>query len=212
MIERLALAPALLRRRHSSHTGALMNSSEDLIERACAGDQEAFRLLFERYACPILSFIYDLVLERDLAEELTQETFVRAYQKLSTLRDHASFSTWLFGIGRNVSREALRLRNRRGRSSPETEISVLEREDRSLSPADELFGKEINQTIRAALCSLDEDKRLVFTLRIFQQRSYDEIAQITGFSLGKVKTDLRRARAQMRRRIRPLLGDYGNEM
>jgi RNA polymerase sigma-70 factor (ECF subfamily) len=189
-----------------------MNSSEDLIERACAGDQEAFRLLFERYACPILSFIYDLVLERDLAEELTQETFVRAYQKLSTLRDRASFSTWLFGIGRNVSREALRLRSRRGRNLPETEVSLLEREDRGRSPADELFGKELNQTIRAALRSLDEDKRLVFTLRVFQQRSYDEIAQITGFSLSKVKTDLRRARAQMRQRIRPLFGDYGNEM
>lgn len=65
--------------------------------------------------------------------------------------------------------------------------------------------------IRTALAALDEDKRLVFTLKVFQQQSYEEIALITGFSIPKLKTDLHRARAEMRRRIRPYLG-VSNEL
>jgi RNA polymerase sigma-70 factor (ECF subfamily) len=64
----------------------------------------------------------------------------------------------------------------------------------------------LNGVVRRALGALDEDKRTVFALKVFQQRSYEEIVEITGFSLPKVKTDLHRARAEMRKRIRPYLG------
>ena len=78
--------------------------------------------------------------------------------------------------------------------------------DGALTPVGELLDKELNAVVRRALGALDEDKRVVFTLKVFQQRSYEEIAEITGFSLPKVKTDLHRARAEMRRRIRPYMG------
>ena len=61
----------------------------------------------------------------------------------------------------------------------------------------------MNSVIRDALAALDDDKRTVFSLRIFQQKSYDEIVEITGFTLAKVKTDLHRARSEMRRRVGP---------
>ncbi len=64
----------------------------------------------------------------------------------------------------------------------------------------------MNSAIQTALLALDEDKRTVFTLKVFQQRSYEEISEITGFSVGKLKTDLHRARAVMRRRLGPYLG------
>jgi RNA polymerase sigma-70 factor (ECF subfamily) len=182
-----------------------MNSSEDLIARARAGDHEAFRLVFERYVRPVLSFLYDLVGERDLAEELTQETFVRAFNKLNDLRDIDKFSTWLFGISRNVAREALRTRRKDVARLVNESMSLPEPQDLGPSPADELLGKELHTAMRLALKALDEDRRIVFTLKIFQQRSYDEIAEITGFSLAKVKTDLHRAREVMRRRIQPYL-------
>ncbi len=205
MIERLAL-DLVLERRQGSHTGALMNSSEDLIARARAGDHEAFRLIFERHARPVLGFLYSLVDQRDLAEELTQETFVRAYRKLKELRDDSKVSTWLFGISRNVAREALRARKRDNNSLTNDRNSSQDREDlSSVSPSDRLLGKELNIAMRTALALLDEDKRLVFTLKIFQQRTYQEIAEITGYSVAKVKTDLHRARVEMRRRIRPYL-------
>ena len=90
-----------------------MNSSVDLVTRACQGDQEAFRLIFERYSRPVISFIYDQIGDRDLAEELTQETFVRAYRSLKSLREETKLSTWLFGIAKNVARESLRAKIRK---------------------------------------------------------------------------------------------------
>src|SRR5919206_239387 len=90
------------------HTKPAMNSVEHLIARARRGDEEAFRLIFERYSRPIISFIYDMIGDRAHAEELTQETFVRAHRHLSALREEAKFSTWLFSIAKNVARESLR--------------------------------------------------------------------------------------------------------
>jgi len=94
--------------RRKTRAGALMNSSVDLIDRARRGDDDAFRLIFDRYARPVSSFIYDIVGQREQAEELTQETFVRAYRNLKGLRDEQRLSTWLFGIAKNVARESIR--------------------------------------------------------------------------------------------------------
>ncbi|HXI93800.1 MAG TPA: sigma-70 family RNA polymerase sigma factor [Blastocatellia bacterium] len=190
----------------SGRAGTLMNSSEELIARARRGEDEAFRLIFDRYGRPIISFIYDMVGRRELAEELTQETFVRAYKNLKALRDDTKLSTWLFGIAKNVARESLRRRHRESDKVGIDDDHVIELSDGKLPPDRQLLDKELNGVIRDALGALDEDKRLVFTLKIFQQRSYEEIAEITGSSIPKLKTDLHRARAEMRRRIRPYLG------
>jgi RNA polymerase sigma-70 factor (ECF subfamily) len=183
--------------------GSLMNSSADLVARACQGDQEAFRLIFERYSRPLISFIYDQVSSRELAEELTQETFVRAYRSLHTLRAETKLSTWLFGIAKNVARESLRARVRDGRHVDLEDKLVLNLSDREPVPVDQLLNRELNELIQRSLALLDDDKRLVFTLKVFQQCSYEEIAEITGFSIPKLKTDLHRARTEMRRRIGP---------
>jgi RNA polymerase sigma-70 factor (ECF subfamily) len=184
-----------------------MNSSEDLITRARAGEEEAFRLIFERYGRPVLRFIYDLVGQRDLAEELLQETFVRAYQGLRNIRDDTKLSSWLFGIGRNVAREAIRSRCRENQNVVDAEISVSAAAAvAQSSPAEDLIQRELNAAMRAALHELDEDRRTVFVLKIFQQLSYQEIADVTGFSLAKVKTDLHRARLDVRRRMGPYVG------
>ena len=190
----------------SARAGALMNSSGEIIALARRGDDDAFRLIFERYARPIISFIYDMVGRRDLAEELTQETFVRAYKNLSGLRDDTKLSTWLFGIAKNVARESLRTRHREDHKVELDDDRVIELKDDNLPPDRALLDKELNGVIQDALSSLDEDKRMVFTLKVFHQRSYEEIAEITGFSIPKLKTDLHRARAEMKRRIRPYLG------
>jgi RNA polymerase sigma-70 factor (ECF subfamily) len=179
-----------------------MNSSQDLIARARSGEHEAFRLIFERYAKPILGFIYEMVGERDLAEELTQETFVRAFNHLGKLRDDSKFATWLFGISKNVARESLRSRVREIPCDNEAN-SALENRIELSSPSDQLFGKELNTAVRRALSALDHDRRLVFVLKVYQQWRYDEIAEITGFSVAKVKTDLHRARMELRRRLQP---------
>src|SRR5918911_486589 len=189
-----------------AYAEASMNSHEDLIARARRGDEDAFRLIFERYTRPVISFIFYMVNRRELAEELAQETFVRAYKSLDTLRDEAKLSTWLFGIARNVAREAIR---ERLKEQSEVELdghTALELRDEKRTPAGELLDKELGSIVRRAILKLDEDKRLVFTLKVYQQRSYDEIAEITGFSIPKIRNDLHRARALMRRRLSSYLG------
>jgi RNA polymerase sigma-70 factor, ECF subfamily len=185
--------------------GTLMNSAEDLIARVRSGDDRAFQLIFDRYSRPIISFIYDITNDRELSEELMQETFVRAYKNLGTLRGDAKLSTWLFGIAKNVARESFRTQKRASRNVELDDEAVRELHDGKLPPDDSLINKELNGVIRDALSLLDDDKRLVFALKVFQQQSYEEIAAITGFSIAKLKTDLHRARLEMRRLVRPYL-------
>ena len=189
-----------------AHAGALMNSTEELVERVRAGDEEAFRLIFDRYSRPVLGFIFDMVGDRSLAEDLAQETFVRAFRGLGTLREEAKLSTWLFGIARNCALEQLRSRRRDAGNVEIDGEPAFELHDHGRTPSGQLLDKELSGVIQTALSKLDEDKRTVFTLKVLQQRSYEEIAEITGFSVGKLKTDLHRARAEMRKRIGPYLG------
>jgi RNA polymerase sigma-70 factor (ECF subfamily) len=205
-MKRLAVDELSLEGQPGAFAATLMNSSADLVARACHGDQEAFRLIFERYSRPVISFIYDLVGDRALAEELTQESFVRAFRNLRSLRAETKLSTWLFGIAKNVARESLRARARDNRHVDLADKTVLNLSDGEPVPVDQLLSKELNELIQRSLALLDEDKRLVFTLKVFQQCSYEEIAEITGFSIPKLKTDLHRARTEMRRRIKPYVG------
>src|SRR5947207_2738089 len=148
MMKRLAARDISLEGRPGAFTGSLMNSSADLVTRACQGDQEAFRLIFERYSRPVISFIYDLVSDRGLAEELTQETFVRAFRSLHTLRQETKLSTWLFGIAKNVAREALRSRLRDNRHIDLDDKSVLDLSDQAPVPVNQLLSKELNELIQ----------------------------------------------------------------
>lgn len=205
-MKRLMVNDLNLEAQPGAFAGTLMNSSADLVTRVCQGDSEAFRLIFERYSRPVISFIYDMVNDRPLAEELTQETFVRAFRGIHTMRAETKLSTWLFGIARNVGRESLRARSRTGNHVDLTDKAVMDLSDNKPVPVEGLLSKELNELIQRSLAELDEDKRLVFTLKVLHQCSYEEIAVITGFSLAKLKTDLHRARAEMRKRISPYAG------
>ena len=205
-MKRLTVDELNLEGQPGAFAGTLMNSSADLVTRVCQGDSEAFRLVFERYSRPVISFIFDMVNDRGLAEELTQETFVRAYRAMRTMRKDTKLSTWLFGIARNVARESIRARVRANSHVDLADKSVMDLSDKKPVPVDGVLSKELNELIRRSLAALDEDKRLVFTLKVLHQCSYEEIASITGFSIAKLKTDLHRARAEMRRRISPYAG------
>ncbi len=169
--------------------------------RAQAGDPEAFHYLFLRFAKPVLSFVYNLVGDRQRAEELTQETFIRAYRGLGSIRNAGQFSTWLFGIARNVVREAVRERYRHSPNVALDDPLALSVADGRPGADEELAATELGRTIRRALSSLSEDFRTVFVLKVLHQLSYDEIASITGASVGKLKTDLHRARLEMRHKL-----------
>jgi len=186
------LKVTLLAKAETSYT----DEASDLVALSQQGDQEAFHLLFRRYSKPVLSFIYNLIGNKALAEELTQETFVRAYQKLSKLQDISKFSSWLFGIAKNTVRENLK---------ENTNNEYLELDQVNLTnqqtPDKDMFNQQLNQAIKLAILELSEDWRVVFTLKMLQQKSYEEIAEITGWSIGKIKTDLHRARLALRSKL-----------
>ena len=190
-----------------AYAGTLMKDAGELIARARRGDDDAFRLIFEQHHRFILRFIYGMVGAHELAEELTQETFLRAFAGLGALRDEEKLATWLCGIARNVALHALRRARRRERPQVALdEQAVMElSEVQSTGPEKRLLDRELNRAIHDALGALDEDKRVVFTLKVLQQRNYDEIAAITGSSVPKLKTDLHRAKAEMRRLLHAYL-------
>src|SRR5881398_107210 len=156
-MKQLAAREISLEGQPGAFAGSVMNSSADLVTRACSGDQDAFRLIFERYSRPVISFIYDQINDRDLAEELTQETFVRAYRSLKSLREETKLSTWLFGIAKNVARESLRSRTRQQQRVELDDAAVLDLSDRGPAPVDQLLERELNGVIRRSLAALDDD-------------------------------------------------------
>src|SRR5262245_16306382 len=190
---------------HGEVRMAFAEISPGVVARAKGGDEDAFYLILNRYGRPVLSFIYNLVHNRELAEELAQETFVRAHRNLGGLKDDLRLSTWLFGIARNVVRESARQARKDNMKVGLDEPESMRLESNDILPEGVMLDRELTETIRKALGALDADKRIVFSLKVFHEKSYEEISAITGHSVGKLKTDLHRARLEMRKRLAPYL-------
>ena len=183
-----------------------MKNTESLVELAQKGDEGAFRLIFEQHHRIVLKFIYGMVGKLSLAEELMQETFLSAYRSLDSFHEERKLTPWLCGIAKNITCNWLRSNREESFNITLDEQKNLEIKDNiNQSPDSILLDGELKDKIRAALQELDEDKRMVFTLKILRQLSYEDISQITGSSIPKLKTDLHRAKAGMRRLLRKYL-------
>ncbi|HKR61871.1 MAG TPA: RNA polymerase sigma factor [Pyrinomonadaceae bacterium] len=188
-----------------AHAGVWMDSSEELIAGVRQGDENAFRLIFEQHHRFVFRFLYGMVGDRRLAEELMQETFMQAYKNIGTLREEAKLLSWLCGIARHVALHSLRSRPGKNQWIGIDDQEIAELKEAQGTPETKMLNAELKAVIHDALAALDDDKRGVFILKVLQQMSYEEIAEVTGFSIPKLKTDLHRAKAQMRRLIRPYL-------
>jgi RNA polymerase sigma-70 factor (ECF subfamily) len=179
------------------------NLMETIVAQAQRGDREAFGLIFEQHHRFIYKFIYAMLGDHGTAEELTQETFLGAYKNLQSLREEAALKTWLCSIAKNTVYKSFRSRKKEGKQSEE-EVETLNLVDyKNPTPDERILNKELNNVIGEALAQLDEDKRAVFILKEIQQLSYNEIADITGDSIAKLKTDLFRAKGKMRTMLQP---------
>ena len=178
------------------------NSSDEIIAKAQSGDKEAFGQIFEQHHRFIYKFIYAMLGTHELAEELTQETFLGAYRGIVNLRGDAALKTWLCGIAKNLVYKSFRANCKNGEKNGEKietlDLSVNQNEH----PDALVLNKELNQVITSALGKLNEDKRLIFVLKEMQNLSYKEISDITGNAIPKLKTDLFRAKADMRSMLR----------
>ncbi len=173
----------------------------ELIERSRAGDQHAFRELYDANVDRIYRLAYRMAGEEDLARDFTQEAFVRAYQKLEQFRGDSSFSTWLHAIAVSVSLNGLRKVQRhrkRERTFDEAPDLAL-----AVRPAD----PDIKTRLKDAIDGLPELYRTVFLMHDLEGYSHNEIAIALDVAEGTSKARLSRARAK----LRDMLGDFAQE-
>lgn len=190
------------------------DSDAQLVARAVAGEQHAYELLVIKYQRRITRLAAHMVRDAELAQDVAQETFIRAWRALHQFRGEAQFSTWLHRIAVNTAKRALMNRARSpvlteaalqaGREDDET--SPVERESISeTTPESELAAREIAAAVQDALSALPEDLRRAITLREIEGLSYEDIAQTMNCPIGTVRSRIFRAREAISARIRPML-------
>ena len=182
-------------------------ADQEVVLRARNGSERAYRELVRRYERPLFSLIYRMVRDRELAEDLSQETFVKALNALDSYRPEFKFSSWIFKIANNAAIDHLRKRELDTLSlegSPHAatpdaiEATALQIGDRGETPLDIVEAKELGGEIEAAIARLRPEYRSCILLRHVEGRAYEEIAEILNLPLGTVKTYIHRARNELR--------------
>ena len=185
-----------------------------LIRAFHEGDKAAFDKLVLNHKDRLFNLCYRLLGDYEEANDSAQETFIKVYRGLKTFRFESAFSTWLYRIAVNTCKNKLKSSTFRrkskmvpldnpviaNRSQPSREI-----QDESLSPAIALEKKERMRAIQKAIDALPPEQKQVVTLRDIEGFSYEEVAEITGFNLGTVKSRIARARQDLRKKLRSVI-------
>ena len=164
-----------------------------LAEKVRGGDAGAFRELVAATSERLYRLAFHLMRDRDEAEDVVQETFIRAWQRRSDLRDPSAVMPWLSRIARNAARDRLRWwRRRPERARAEAESAA------PAAPADQaLIGEERAAEVRRALDVLSEKHRVILLLREVEDMSYEQIAELLDLPVGTVESRLHRARSAL---------------
>ncbi|MGB9696138.1 MAG: RNA polymerase sigma factor [Ignavibacteria bacterium] len=200
----------------SIETGIFMkygSKSEDiqLIASAKKGDQAAYEKLMRKYKSLIFNLVARVIKQTDDVEDLTQETFIKAFQSLERFDNQFSFSTWLFKIASNNCVDYLRKKKLKTFSidkqidTPDEEM-YFEIPDTDLMPDKKIVDKERKQIIEEAIANLPEKYRKVILLRHSEMKEYEEIAEELNLPLGTVKAHIFRARELLNKFLKNKLG------
>lgn len=178
------------------------------------GDAAAFESLVEKYQARLVGILGHMTSNRDQAEDLAQEVFMRVYRARERYVPGAKFSTWLFTIAHNVASNAMRKRSRRKEvnltNSPSGNIPVqpldrMAKEKSGLMPTRQVDRKEIAVIVQQAIDNLNERQKMALLLSKFEGMSYIEIAQTMDLTTQAVKSLLSRARNNLRETLEPYL-------
>jgi RNA polymerase sigma factor (sigma-70 family) len=182
-------------------------SDEAVIERCLEGDGNAFSQLVARYQNAVYGLCYHIVGNFADAQDLTQETFVKAYLDLPRMRDRSKFASWLYRITVNTCK--MWLRDRKGADDLPLEAVVQAERDFAdgESPQESAEAEELRLSITEAIASLSEKNRLAVTLYYIDGLSYDEIGDFLSLSTSAVKSRLHRARTQLKEELISMVED-----
>jgi RNA polymerase sigma-70 factor (ECF subfamily) len=184
-----------------------------LVERTIAGDQRAYGLLVMKYQRRIQRLVGRMVRDVDLVEDITQETFIRAYRALHQFRGDAQFYTWLYRIAVNTAKKAL-LELKRDLTISEAFLARDDEDETSFrqnepssdeTPETVLAAKEIAGVVNAAMDDLPQELRQAVVLREIEGLSYEEIALTMACPIGTVRSRIFRAREAISAKVKPLL-------
>lgn len=180
---------------------------QDVVRLAALGHEAAYRELIRRYERPVFSLIYRMVRDRELAEDLAQETFIKVLNAIESYRPEYKFSSWIFKIANNAAIDQLRRRSLdtlsldgspHAGSAEAIEATTLQIGDDRESQLDEVANRELGAMIEEAIGQLRPEYRNCILLRHVEGRPYEEIAEILDLPLGTVKTYIHRARNELR--------------
>ena len=189
------------------------DADAQLMMRFKAGDLAAFEVLFARHARSLVNFAFRFVRNREVAEELAQEVFIKVHDAAPGYRPEARFTTWLFRIATNVCLNEIRRAQYKARHESldappgdDADAQPLELADTSRLGADVLLERRaVSESIKGALATLPEKQRIAFILNKYQELSYAEVAEVMDVSEKAVKSLIHRAKEAMAQRLRPLL-------
>jgi RNA polymerase sigma-70 factor (ECF subfamily) len=174
-----------------------------LVQRSKEGDEKAFSALVNKYKTKVFRLVFSLIHDRDIADDLAQEAFIKAYLVLPKFRLESEFGTWLYRITVNHTKDYLRKKTR----AKEIHLDdlAIAQEKEILTEEGEQEEKQKRRILYKILEELPEKHQLIITLRDIQGFSYKEIAKILKISSGTVDSRLHRARKMLRKKIRPFL-------
>ncbi|KQW93702.1 RNA polymerase sigma factor RpoE [Massilia sp. Root418] len=182
-----------------------------LVERIQAGERQAFDLLVAKYQRRLMRLVSRIVHDPAEAEDVVQETFIKAYRAIRHFRGDSAFYTWLYRIGINTAKNFLASQSRRTPTSTENDAEQAESFDsgeqlRDINtPESVLASQQIARTVNAAMDALPLDLRTAIVLREIEGLSYEEIADIMACPIGTVRSRIFRARDVIAEKLRPLL-------
>lgn len=186
-------------------------SDQLLVERVQAGERQAFDLLVSKYQRRLMRLVSRIVHDPAEAEDVVQESFIKAFRGLRHFRGDSAFYTWLYRIGINTAKNHLATHHRRAAASADVDDDNAEAfgEGEGLrdinTPESMLASKQIAETVNAAMDALPLDLRTAILLREIEGMSYDEISEIMSCPIGTVRSRIFRAREVIADKLRPLL-------
>jgi RNA polymerase sigma-70 factor (ECF subfamily) len=181
-------------------------TDQELVRLCLKGQERAAHELVSRYQRPVFSFICRMVRDRELAEDLAQDTFIRAFDNLAKYDPDYKFSSWLFKVGHNLTVDHIRRRELDTVSihgapdavtTDQQEATSVTLESEFEQPDELLEARELGSSIEEAIDRLRPEYRTAVMLRHVEGYSYDEIAEVMEIPLGTVKTYIHRARAEL---------------